>query len=111
MPTGQDSHDLAMFGPYPLCLVLVRLQEFQALLVYFKLRSPLLSQELDIVQSFRIPRSCRQTPLIRKSLFPGLSPESPSSRIGEITHLVASKISSNFFLRAAGSERGQFDSS
>lgn len=71
----------------------IGLEREQLLLVDSDLNSLVLAQHLDRVECLGVP------------------PQSQRCRTEQITHLVASKMSSNFFLRLAGSERGQLDSS
>lgn len=78
---------------YSFCLVLVRLEEFKTLSVHLELSRAFFSQSPDVVKGFRVSERQRDLPCARG------------------TYLVASKMSSNFFFKAAGSDNGQFDSS
>lgn len=77
--------------------VTVGRESSELLLVDLDLDSLRLAKRLDLIQRLGVPALPRQLP------------SSPSTQRG--THLVASKMSSNFFLSGVGSESGQLDSS
>ena len=87
-------HEWARFGSnaaHPLCAILVLLQVAKLLLVYLELLVELFAKRLDIVERFGISVCELYLTTGKKN--------------------VASKMSSNFFFNAAGSDKGQFDSS
>ena len=92
-------HEWARFGSnaaHPLCAILVLLQVAKLLLVYLELLVELFAKRLDIVERFGISVCELYLTTGKKNV---------------AAHFVASKMSSNFFFNAAGSDKGQFDSS
>lgn len=81
---------------YVVSLVSILLQEVQSFSIHFQGGNPILAQGFDVIKSFRESSA----PTVSKNTIKGT-----------ITYFEASKISSNFFFNAAGSESGQFDSS
>lgn len=84
---------------YVVSFITILLQEIQSFSVNLEFSHSFFPERLDMVQRFRKSRAGNCTVSIETS-----------RTVGD-AYFEASKISSNFFLSADGSERGQFDSS
>jgi len=83
--------------------ITISLESSEFLLVNLDLNCLILPQPFDLVQYFRVASDVCLLDQFREK-------QGRVKRLNQ-THSLASKMSSNFFLRAAGSDSGQFDSS